>query len=77
MYLEKLDGKNFSCPEEYQQTLNTTNLLVRKTEMVLSSHMAYRWLKLKYIICCVMCDVVQSSNFSICPPPPLTQVPPS
>lgn len=45
MCLEKLDGKHFSCPEQYQQTLNTTNLLVRKTEMVLTSHMAYRWLK--------------------------------
>lgn len=42
MCLEKLDGKNFSCPEEYQQTLNTTNLLVRKAEMVLTSHLTYR-----------------------------------
>lgn len=41
MCLEKLDGKNFSCPEEYQQTLNITNLLVRKAEMVLSSHLTY------------------------------------
>lgn len=40
--LEKLDGKNFSCPEEYQRTLNTTNVLVRKAEMVLTSHLTYR-----------------------------------
>lgn len=41
MCLEKLDGKNFSCPEEYQQILNTTNLLVCKAEMVLTSHLTY------------------------------------
>ncbi|XP_056881813.1 polycystic kidney disease protein 1-like 2 [Takifugu flavidus] len=41
MCLEKLDGKNFSSPEEYHQTLNTTNLLVRKAEMVLTSHLAF------------------------------------
>lgn len=41
MCLEKLDGKNFPSPQEYQQTLNITNLLVRKTEMVFSSHLAY------------------------------------
>lgn len=48
MCLEKLDGKNFSSPEEYQQTLHTTNLLVRKAEMVLTSHLAFRWLNLTY-----------------------------
>lgn len=41
MCLEKLDGKNFSCPEEYRQILNTTNLLVCKAEMVLTSHLTY------------------------------------
>ncbi|XP_032415639.1 polycystic kidney disease protein 1-like 2 [Xiphophorus hellerii] len=40
MNLEKLDAKNFSCPEEYQRVLNNTNLLVRKAEMVLSSHLS-------------------------------------
>ncbi|KAK5617940.1 hypothetical protein CRENBAI_024468 [Crenichthys baileyi] len=40
MNLEKLDAKNFSSQDEYQQVLNTTNLLVRKAEMVLSSHLA-------------------------------------
>ncbi|XP_056232679.1 polycystic kidney disease protein 1-like 2 [Seriola aureovittata] len=39
MGLEKLDGKNFPSPEEYQQALNITNLLVRKAEMVFSSHL--------------------------------------
>ncbi|XP_053279260.1 polycystic kidney disease protein 1-like 2 [Pleuronectes platessa] len=41
MDLEKLDGKNFPSPEEYQQALNLTNVLVRKAEMVFSSHLAY------------------------------------
>ncbi|XP_029283576.1 polycystic kidney disease protein 1-like 2 [Cottoperca gobio] len=41
MCLEKLDEKNFPSPQEYQQTLNITNLLVRKAEMVFSSHLAY------------------------------------
>ncbi|XP_054900721.1 polycystic kidney disease protein 1-like 2 [Poeciliopsis prolifica] len=40
MNLEKLDAKNFSCPEEYQRVLNNTNLLVRKAEMVFSSHLS-------------------------------------
>ncbi|XP_030269688.1 polycystic kidney disease protein 1-like 2 [Sparus aurata] len=39
--LEKLDAKNFPSPAEYQQTLQITNLLVRKAEMVFSSHLAY------------------------------------
>ncbi|XP_041797280.1 polycystic kidney disease protein 1-like 2 [Chelmon rostratus] len=41
MCLERMDGKNFPSPYEYQQTLNVTNLLVRKAEMVFSSHLAY------------------------------------
>ncbi|XP_051236275.1 polycystic kidney disease protein 1-like 2 [Dicentrarchus labrax] len=41
MCLEKLDAKNFQSPHEYQQTLNITNLLVRKAEMVLSCHLVY------------------------------------
>ncbi|XP_044062213.1 polycystic kidney disease protein 1-like 2 [Siniperca chuatsi] len=41
MCLEKLDGKNFPSPHEYQQALNITNLLVRKAEMVFTSHLAY------------------------------------
>ncbi|XP_073320377.1 polycystin-1-like protein 2 [Pagrus major] len=41
MCLEKLDAKNFPSPTEYQQTLHITNLLVRKAEMVFSSHLAY------------------------------------
>lgn len=40
MCLEKLDGKNFPNPEDYQQALNLSNLLVRKAEMVFSSHLA-------------------------------------
>ncbi|XP_040889158.1 polycystic kidney disease protein 1-like 2 [Toxotes jaculatrix] len=40
MNLEKLNGRNFSSPQEYQQTLNITNMLVRKAEMVFSSHLA-------------------------------------
>lgn len=40
MCLEKLDVRIFQTPEEYQQVLNITNLLVRKTEMVFSSHLA-------------------------------------
>ncbi len=46
MCLEKLDEKNFPSPQEYQQTLNFANLLVRKAEMVFSSHLAY-WSALK------------------------------
>ncbi|XP_056268726.1 polycystic kidney disease protein 1-like 2 [Pseudoliparis swirei] len=38
--LEKLDQKHFPSAEEYQQTLNTTNHLVRKAEMVFTSHLA-------------------------------------
>ncbi|KAK5874078.1 hypothetical protein PBY51_019056 [Eleginops maclovinus] len=41
MCLEKLDERNFPSPQEYQQTLNITNVLVRKAEMVFSSHLAY------------------------------------
>nr|XP_046245454.1 polycystic kidney disease protein 1-like 2 [Scatophagus argus] len=41
MCLEKLDGRNFLSPEEYQQTLNITNMLVRKAEMVFTSHLTY------------------------------------
>lgn len=71
MCLEKLDAKNFSCPEEYQRTLNTTNLLVRKAEMVLSSHLTYRSEHrkmnpadlLKWVqFFCVMCVVEIFSN---------------
>lgn len=40
MCLEKLDVRNFTTPEDYLQVLNITNLLVRKTEMVFSSHLA-------------------------------------
>lgn len=39
--LEKLDVKHFPSPADYQQTLQITNLLVRKAEMVFSSHLAY------------------------------------
>ncbi|XP_029904166.1 polycystic kidney disease protein 1-like 2 [Myripristis murdjan] len=39
--LERLDGKNFPSQDEYQQALNITNLLLRKAEMVFSSHMAF------------------------------------
>nr|XP_033488033.1 polycystic kidney disease protein 1-like 2 [Epinephelus lanceolatus] len=41
MCLEKLDVKNFPSTDEYQRTLNVTNILVRKAEMVFSSHLAY------------------------------------
>ncbi|XP_029353372.1 polycystic kidney disease protein 1-like 2 [Echeneis naucrates] len=41
MCLEKLDEKNFQSHQEYQEALNITNLLVRKAEMVYSSHSAY------------------------------------
>ncbi|CAK6973388.1 polycystic kidney disease protein 1-like 2 [Scomber scombrus] len=41
MYLEKMDERNFQSPHEYQQTLNITNLLVRKAEMVFSCHLTY------------------------------------
>ncbi|XP_030613569.1 polycystic kidney disease protein 1-like 2 [Archocentrus centrarchus] len=41
MCLEKLDGRHFPNPDEYQQVLNFTNVLVRKAEMVFSSHLAY------------------------------------
>ncbi|XP_072237414.1 polycystin-1-like protein 2 [Leuresthes tenuis] len=40
MCLEKLDGKNFPSPQDYQQALSFTNLLVRKAEMVFSSHLS-------------------------------------
>ncbi|XP_036065860.1 polycystic kidney disease protein 1-like 2 isoform X2 [Oryzias melastigma] len=36
--LEKLDGRHFPTPKDYQDALSSTNLLVRKTEMVFSSH---------------------------------------
>lgn len=39
--LEKLDGRNFPSTYEYQHILSTTNLLVRKAEMVFTSHLAY------------------------------------
>lgn len=39
--LERLDPKSFSCPGEHQQVLHTSNLLVKKAEMVCSSHVAY------------------------------------
>lgn len=39
--LEKMDPKNFPTTYEYQQLLSTTNLLVRKAEMVFTSHLAY------------------------------------
>ncbi|XP_038557671.1 polycystic kidney disease protein 1-like 2 isoform X2 [Micropterus salmoides] len=41
MCLEKLDEKNFPSTQEYKQALNTINLLVRKAEMVFTSHSAY------------------------------------
>ncbi|KAI3377578.1 hypothetical protein L3Q82_008747, partial [Scortum barcoo] len=41
MCLEKLDVNHFSSPEEYKQALNLINLLVRKAEMVFTSHVAY------------------------------------
>lgn len=41
MDLERLDGKNFQSPQLYQQALNNTNVLVRKAEMVFTSHLAY------------------------------------
>ncbi|XP_034536415.1 polycystic kidney disease protein 1-like 2 [Notolabrus celidotus] len=41
MCLEKLDEKNFPSVHHYKHTLNTANLLVRKAEMVFSSHLAY------------------------------------
>ena len=41
MCLEKLDDKHFPSPQEYRQTLSVANLLVRKAEMVFSSHLAY------------------------------------
>ncbi|KAK9542862.1 hypothetical protein VZT92_000688 [Zoarces viviparus] len=41
MCLEKLDEKHFPSAQEYQQALNVTNLLVRKAEMVFSSHLVY------------------------------------
>lgn len=41
MCLGQLNEKNFLSPLEYQHMLNTTNLLVRKAEMVFSSHLAY------------------------------------
>ncbi|XP_077420923.1 polycystin-1-like protein 2 isoform X2 [Vanacampus margaritifer] len=40
MCLEKLDGKNFPSPQNYTQALDLTNLLVRKADMVFSSHLA-------------------------------------
>ncbi|XP_074522616.1 polycystin-1-like protein 2 [Halichoeres trimaculatus] len=39
MCLEKLDDKNFQSLNDYKQTLNTASQLVRKAEMVFSSHM--------------------------------------
>lgn len=41
MCLEKLDFRYFATLDQYQQALNYTNALVRKTEMVFSSHLAY------------------------------------
>ncbi|XP_029950415.1 polycystic kidney disease protein 1-like 2 [Salarias fasciatus] len=39
MSLEKLDVKHFSSMEEHQKIFSLANLLVRKTEMVFSSHL--------------------------------------
>ncbi|XP_075881413.1 polycystin-1-like protein 2 [Nelusetta ayraudi] len=39
--LEQLDERDFLSAEEYQRTRNITNLLVRKAEMVFTSHLAY------------------------------------
>ncbi|KAG7235194.1 hypothetical protein INR49_003105, partial [Caranx melampygus] len=39
--LEKLDARHFPSAEEHQYVLNITNLLVRKAEMVFSSHLTY------------------------------------
>lgn len=75
MCLEKLDGKNFSCPEEYQWTLNTTKLLVCKAEMVLTSHLTCgsehkhtrKWtfpqtfLKYRFFLCYACCENIQQS----------------
>ncbi|XP_077448709.1 polycystin-1-like protein 2 isoform X2 [Stigmatopora argus] len=41
MCLERLDGRNFPRPEEYLQALDITKMLVRKADMVFSSHLAY------------------------------------
>ncbi|XP_060892627.1 polycystin-1-like protein 2 [Labrus mixtus] len=41
MSLEKLDANNFMIVNHYKQTLNMANLLVRKAEMVLTSHLTY------------------------------------
>ncbi|KAM7014913.1 polycystin-1-like protein 2 [Tautogolabrus adspersus] len=41
MSLEKLDANNFMIVDHYKQTLNMANLLVRKAEMVLTSHLTY------------------------------------
>lgn len=41
MCLEKLDVNHFPSPEEYKQAVNLINLLVRKAEMVFTSHLAY------------------------------------
>ncbi|XP_041841661.1 polycystic kidney disease protein 1-like 2 isoform X2 [Melanotaenia boesemani] len=38
--LKKLDGSSFSDPQSYQQVLSLTDLMVRKAEMVFSSHLA-------------------------------------
>ncbi|KAM9408281.1 polycystin-1-like protein 2 [Pholidichthys leucotaenia] len=38
MCLEKVDEKTFSSPAEYQQVISLTTLLIRKVEMVFSSH---------------------------------------
>lgn len=41
--LEQLDERDFLSAEEYLATRNITNLLVRKAEMVFTSHLAYWW----------------------------------
>ncbi|XP_072321678.1 polycystin-1-like protein 2 [Eucyclogobius newberryi] len=39
--LEKLDARSFPTTAEYQHLLSTTNLLIRKAEMVFTSHLTY------------------------------------
>ncbi|XP_068506546.1 polycystin-1-like protein 2 isoform X2 [Syngnathus scovelli] len=39
MCLERLDGKNFPTPQDYTRALDISNLLVRKSDMVFSSHL--------------------------------------
>lgn len=39
--LENLDERDFLSAEEYHKTRSIANLLVRKAEMVFTSHLAY------------------------------------